>query len=70
MSDEKYEAAINIDLFFSILAMESVDTIFGHVSLDTHLELMKHRSAGWVMVASLQKSCRWKTDADGGNNLI
>ena len=45
-----------------------VDIVSGHVSLDTHLELMKHRSVGWVMVASLQKSCRWRNDADGGNN--
>jgi len=45
-----------------------VDTVFGHVSLDTHLELMKLRSAGWVMVASLQKNCRWRNDADRGNN--
>ena len=47
-----------------------VDTVFGHVSLDAHLELMKHRSAGWVMVASLQKSCRWRNDADRGNNWM
>ena len=35
-----------------------VDTIFGHVSLDTHLELMKCRSADGAMVTSLQGSCR------------
>jgi len=37
-----------------------VDTISGHVSLDTHLELMKWRSAGGAMVTSLQGSCRWR----------
>ena len=42
-----------------------VDTVFGHVSLDTHLELMKRRSADWAMVASLQGSCRWRNGADG-----
>jgi len=42
-----------------------VDTIFGHVSLYTHLELMKRRSADWAMVASLQGSCRWRNGADG-----
>jgi len=42
-----------------------VDTIFWHVSLDTHLELMKRRSTDWAMVASLQGSCRWRNGADG-----
>ena len=37
-----------------------VDTVFGHVSLDTHLELMKCRSAGGEMVTSLHGSCRWR----------
>jgi len=37
-----------------------VDTVFGHVNLDTHLELIKCRSAGGEMVTSLQRSCRWR----------
>ena len=37
-----------------------VDTIFGRVSFDTHLELMKCRSADGAMVTSLQGSCRWR----------
>ena len=36
-----------------------VDTIFGHISLDACLELMRWRSAGGQVVAGLQKSCRW-----------
>ena len=36
-----------------------VDTVFGHVSLDVYLELMRCRSAGGRVVTSLQKSCRW-----------
>jgi len=43
----------------------NVDTVFGHVSLDTHLKLMKHRSADWAMVASLHGSCRWGNGVDG-----
>ena len=35
-----------------------VDTVFGHVSLGMHLELMKRGSADWAMVASLQGSYR------------
>jgi hypothetical protein len=60
-----------IDEMLERLAKHSyfcVDTVFGHVSLDTHLELMKHRSADWVMVASLQGSCRWRNGADRENN--
>ena len=37
-----------------------VDTVFGHVSFDTYLELVKWRSADGVMVTSLQGSCRWR----------
>jgi len=36
-----------------------VDTVFGHVSLDVYLELMRCRSAGRDVVTSLQKSCWW-----------
>ena len=35
-----------------------VDTIFGHVSLDAYLELMRCRSADKKVVTSSQKSCR------------
>ena len=35
-----------------------VDTIFGHVSFDVHLELVKYRSADKATVTSLQGSCR------------
>ena len=35
-----------------------VDTVFGHVSFDMHLELMGCRSASGSKVASLQGSCR------------
>jgi len=38
--------------------LESVDTVFGHVSLGTRLELMRCRSAGGGVVTSLQESCR------------
>jgi len=34
-----------------------VDTIFGHVSFDTRMELMGCRSADGAMVTSLQGSC-------------
>ena len=34
------------------------NTVFGHVSFDTHLELMKCKSADGAMVTSLQGSCR------------
>jgi len=37
---------------------ESVDTVFGHVSLGTRLEIMRCRSAGGGVVTSLQESCR------------
>jgi len=37
---------------------ECVDTIFGHVSLDAYLELMRCRSADKKVVTSSQKSCR------------
>ena len=47
-------------LGYSVTPRICVDTIFGHVSLDTHLELMKRRSTDWAMVASLQESCRWR----------
>ena len=43
----------------SLARLPIVDTIFGHVSLDAHLELMKCRSVGGKMVTSLQESCRW-----------
>ena len=36
-----------------------VDTVFGHVSLDAYLELMRCRSVGKKVVTSSQKSCRW-----------
>ena len=39
--------------------IHSVDTVFGHVSLDEYLELMRCKSAGRDVVTSLQKSCRW-----------
>jgi len=45
-----------------------VDTIFGHVSLDTYLELMRGRSASRKMVAGLQMNCRWgycRWESDG-----
>ena len=38
-----------------------VDTVFGHVSFEAHLELMKCRSADGAMVTSLQGSCRWRS---------
>jgi len=35
-----------------------VDTVFGHVSFDTHLELIRCKSADGAVVTSLQGSCR------------
>jgi len=37
-----------------------VDTVFRHVSLDTHLELIKCRLADGAMVTSPQGSYRWR----------
>jgi len=49
----------------SLARLPIVDTIFGLVSLDAHLELMKCRSVGGKMVTSLQESCRWGLVAMG-----
>ena len=43
-----------------------VDTIFGHVSLDANLGLVKYRSTDEATVTSLQGSCRWRDGADRG----
>jgi len=37
-----------------------VGTVFGHVSFDTHLELMRCRSVDGAVVTSLQGGCRWR----------
>jgi len=44
----------------SELSFEIVDTVFGHVSFDTYLGLVKYRSADEATVTSLQGSCRWR----------
>ena len=36
-----------------------VDTIFGHVSLDAHLEVMGCRLAGGEIMTGLQENCWW-----------
>jgi len=35
-----------------------VDNVFGHVSFDTHLEIMRCRLADGAVVTGLQGSCR------------
>jgi len=62
--DSNRDVFIGLDKWFIIInknvQMENVvpiDTVFGHVSLDMHLELMKYRSVDGAVVTSLQGSC-------------
>ena len=45
-------------ILYSEIGGHVLTPFFGHVSFDTHLELMESRSADGTMVTSLQGSCR------------
>ena len=45
-------------ILYSEIGGHVLTPFFGHVSFDTHLEVMECRSADGAMVISLQGSCR------------
>ena len=47
-------------LFIRLVWLGFVDTVFGHISFDVYLELIKNRSADEATVTSLKGSCRWR----------